>query len=103
MITYTLLASVVAMAVFVFELTVLKTGLLALKRFWIAYAIVVFFQIVTNGYLTALEIVTYNPEVITGTRINYAPIEDLFFGFALVSLSMFIWQKLGSSKAKTRA
>jgi len=102
-ITYTLLASVVLMVVFVFELVVLKTGLIGLTRFWISYAIVAFFQIITNGYLTALEIVTYNPEVITGTRINYAPIEDLFFGFALVSLSMFIWQKLGSSKGKAGA
>lgn len=98
MITYTLLAAIVLILVFVFELLVLKTGLVALTSFWIAYGIVAFFQILTNGYLTGLNIVTYNPEVITGTRINYAPIEDLFFGFALVSLSLFIWTKLGPSK-----
>lgn len=101
MISYTLLAGVVLIAVFVFAIAVLKTQLLSTTRFWIAYAIVVFFQLVTNGYLTGQEIVTYNPEVITGTRIAYAPIEDLFFGFALVTLTMFIWEKLGPSPEKS--
>jgi lycopene cyclase domain-containing protein len=98
MITYSLIAGIVLIAVFAFELVVLRSGLIGLTRFWIAYGIVAFFQLITNGYLTGLEIVTYNPELIAGTRIAYAPIEDLFFGFALVSLTMFIWTKLGSKK-----
>lgn len=98
MITYTLLASVVLMAVFIFGIAVLKTQLFSSSKFWIAYGIVVFFQLVSNGYLTSQEIVTYNPDVITGTRIAYAPIEDLFFGFALVTLTMFIWERIGPSK-----
>jgi lycopene cyclase domain-containing protein len=98
MITYTLLAGVAVMAVFVFGLTALKSQLLSSSKFWIAYAIVVFFQLVSNGYLTGQEIVTYNSDVITGTRIAYAPIEDLFFGFALVTLTMFVWERIGESK-----
>jgi lycopene cyclase domain-containing protein len=98
MITYTLLAGVAVMAVFVFGLIALKSPLLSSSKFWIAYAIVVFFQLVSNGYLTGQEIVTYNSDVITGTRIAYAPIEDLFFGFALVTLTMFIWERIGASK-----
>lgn len=98
MISYTLLAGVVLMAVFAFAIAVLKTQLLSTARFWIAYAIVVFFQLVSNGYLTGQEIVTYNPEDISGARIAFAPIEDLFFGFALVTLTMFIWERLGPSK-----
>jgi lycopene cyclase domain-containing protein len=39
--------------------------------------------------------VFYNPEVISGVRIAYAPIEDLFFGFALVTMTMFVWEKIG--------
>ena len=100
MITYTLLAGVALMAVFIFGVAVLKTQLFSSSKFWLAYAIVVFFQLLSNGYLTSQEIVTYNPDVITGTRIAYAPIEDLFFGFALVTLTMFIWEKLGPSRPK---
>lgn len=98
MITYTLLAGVAVMAVFVFGLVALKSQLFSSSKFWIAYAIVVFFQLLSNGYLTSQGIVLYNPDVITGTRIAYAPIEDLFFGFALVTLTMFIWERIGESK-----
>ncbi len=100
MITYTLLAAAALILVFVIGVVILKSELFSKGRFWIAYAIVVFFQLITNGYLTSQEIVTYNPEVITGTRIAYAPIEDLFFGFALVTLAMFIWEKLGESSTE---
>lgn len=102
MITYTLLAAVVLMAVFVFGVVVLKSELFSTTRFWIAYAIVAFFQLVTNGYLTGQEIVLYNPEAITGARIAYAPIEDLFFGFSLVTLTMFVWEKIGPSSKTSK-
>ena len=102
MISYTLLAGVALIAIFAFAVTVLKTQLLSTSRFWIAYGIVVFFQLVTNGYLTGQEIVTYNPELITGTRIAFAPIEDLFFGFSLVTLTMFIWEKIGPRSPKAK-
>jgi len=60
------------------------------------------FQLLTNGYLTSQKIVTYNPEASTGTRIAYAPIEDLFFGFALVTLTMLIWEWVGPSSKKAK-
>jgi len=94
MITYTLLAGIMIMVVFLVELLFIKSGLLSLGIFWIALAIVTVFQLISNGYLTGEKIVNYNPELISGARIAYAPLEDLFFGFALVSLTMFIWAKL---------
>jgi len=97
MITYTLLAGVMIIAVFVFEFLFLKSGLLSLRVFWIAMAIVTFFQLVSNGFLTSQKIVIYNPELITGLRIAFAPLEDLFFAFALVSLTMFVWDRLKPS------
>ncbi len=97
MITYTLIAAVMLVAVVVFGISVLKSELFSTSRFWIAYGIVVFFQLVTNGYLTGQHIVLYNPEAITGARIAFAPIEDLFFGFSLVTLAMFVWEKIGPS------
>lgn len=103
MITYTLIAGVVLIAVFAFSIIVLKTQLLSTGKFWIAYGIVVMFQLITNGYLTGQEIVMYNPEAISGTRIADAPIEDLFFGFSLVTLTMFVWEKLGKTKQSASA
>jgi len=88
--------------VFVFGIAVMKSGLISRPQFWISWAIISFFQLLTNGYLTSQEIVTYNSEAITGTRIVYAPIEDLFFGFALVTLTMLIWEWVGPSNKKAK-
>ena len=54
------------------------------STFWIAYAIIVFFQLITNGILTGIPIVRYDAAQIIGWRVVYAPVEDLLFGFALV-------------------
>ena len=65
-----------------------------------AYAIVVAFQLLTNGWLTGRLIVTYDPDAIIGSgtvpflgdgRIAYAPVEDLGFGFALVLATCALW------------
>ena len=100
--TYTQLALLGVGLTVVLDLFVLRTRLLTRKVFWTAYAIVVFFQLVTNGVLTGYEIVRYNGEVILGDqtptafgagRIAYAPVEDLLFGFALVvqALAWWVW------------
>jgi lycopene cyclase domain-containing protein len=75
------------------DLEILRTDLLRRKAFWTAYAIIVFFQLVTNGLLTGLRIVRYNPDRVIGWRIVYAPAEDLLFGFAMVlaTLSLWVW------------
>lgn len=92
----------VLILVFVFGVVILKSQLFSSRKFWIAYVIVVFFQLLTNGYLTGQSIVTYNPNAISGARIAYAPVEDLFFGFSLVTLTMFIWEWLGPSKRRRK-
>ncbi|MGE0819908.1 MAG: lycopene cyclase domain-containing protein [Candidatus Nanopelagicales bacterium] len=107
--SYTQLALLGIVAVVVLDLWVLRTRLLRRRAFWTAYAIVVFFQLVTNGVLTGFRIVRYDGEQIIGSstpidgpppflgdgRIAYAPVEDLMFGFALVVLTMVIWVWLG--------
>jgi hypothetical protein len=84
----------------VLDLYVLRTRLLTRRVFWVSYAIVVFFQLVTNGVLTGFDIVRYADDAIIGTRtavffgdgrIAFAPVEDLLFGFALVVQSMAWW------------
>jgi lycopene cyclase domain-containing protein len=82
------------------DLWVLRTRLLTRRVFWTAYAIVVFFQLVTNGVLTGRRIVTYDGAAILGSatphllgdgRLVYAPVEDLLFGFALVVQTLAWW------------
>ena len=93
--TYTGLALLTIITVLLIEAMVLKTGLLKKIEFYLAYGIVVFFQLLTNGYLTGREIVLYDSEVILGLRVAYAPFEDLMFGFALVFFTMAVWTKIG--------
>jgi len=91
--TYTQAALLGVLGTVVLDLFVLRTRLLTRKVFWTAYAIVIFFQLVTNGILTGRGIVTYDEDAITGVRIVFAPVEDLLFGFALVvqTLSWWVW------------
>ena len=98
--TYTQLAALGVRVVVVLDLFVLRTRLLLRRAFWVAYAIVVFFQLVTNGVLTGLSIVQYAGDEIIGServvfvgdgRLAFAPVEDLMFGFALVVLTLSLW------------
>jgi lycopene cyclase domain-containing protein len=92
-VSYTQLALLAVGGTVVLDLVVLRTRLLARKAFWTAYAIVIFFQLLTNGWLTGRGIVTYDPEAILGVRLAFAPVEDLLFGFALVvqTLAWWVW------------
>lgn len=99
--TYTGLAVLTLITVLLIEFMALKTGLLRMIQFYLAYGIVVFFQLITNGFLTGREIVLYDPGVIIGIRVAFAPLEDLLFGFSLVFLTMAVWAKIGMvEKAK---
>ena len=89
--TYSAIAVVVLLAVLVVDLAVLRTRMVTRRVFWVAYAIVVVFQLLMNGVLTGLDVVTYDPAAIWGPRIGYAPVEDLLFGFALVTLTLASW------------
>jgi lycopene cyclase domain-containing protein len=103
--TYTQLAVCGVLAAVAIDLWGLRTGLLRRRAFWAAYAIIFFFQLVTNGILTGLRIVRYDGAAIVGSstpsdvpppfigdgRLVYAPFEDLLFGFALVLLAMALW------------
>jgi lycopene cyclase domain-containing protein len=90
-VTYSALAVAAAVAVLVVDLAVLRTRLVTRRVFWVAYAIVLAFQLLVNGVLTGRGVVTYDPAVIWGPRIAYAPVEDLLFGFALVTLTLASW------------
>ena len=89
--SYSAIAVTAVVAVLAVDLFVLRTRMVTRKVFWAAYAIVIVFQLLLNGVLTGRDVVTYDPRVIWGPRIAYAPVEDLLFGFALVTLTLASW------------
>lgn len=93
--TYTALAGCGVAAALVLDLGLLRTRLLMRRVFWVAYAIVLAFQLLVNGILTGRGVVRYDPDTILRIRLAYAPIEDLAFGFALVTCTLAVWVWLG--------
>lgn len=95
-------AVAVPLAVLV-DLLLLRTRLLGRRVFWVSYAIVFAFQLVTNGWLTGRGVVRYAPSAVLGPRIAYAPVEDLLFGFALVLATLSSWVWWGRRGVQRRA
>lgn len=103
--TYTQIGILLVIVVVLADLVVLRTRLVTRKGFWVAYAIVLFFQLLTNGVLTALHVFTYADAAIVGNqpadqgpppffgegRIVFQPFEDLLMGFSLCLLAMALW------------
>jgi lycopene cyclase domain-containing protein len=94
-VTYTVAASVGVLLSVAVDLFVLRTRLITRLVFWATYPIVIVFQLLSNGILTGRGIVLYNPHDILGLRIAHAPVEDLLFGFALVLLTLSLWDFWG--------
>ncbi len=98
MLEYTLAASAAVVAVVIVELTWFRTGLFRTRAYWVSMAIVFFFQVLVDGWLTKLTapIVLYNPDQFTGVRFPWdVPVEDYLFGFAMVTLVMLCWDRAG--------
>ena len=107
--TYTQIAIMGVLLAVVLDLFVFRTRLVARRAFWGSYAIIFFFQLITNGMFTGFGIVQYDGAAILGStsptsgpppmfgdgRIAFAPAEDLLFGFALVLLSLSLWVLFG--------
>lgn len=89
--SYSALAVTAVVAVLVVDLALLRTRMVTRRAFWVTYAIVLAFQLLVNGVLTGLDVVVYDPGAIWGPRIAYAPVEDLLFGFALVTVTLASW------------
>jgi lycopene cyclase domain-containing protein len=93
---YTVPAVVAALAVGALELTVLRTGLFRRPAYWLSMLIVIGFQIMVDGWLTKLSapIVVYDNRQTSYIRFPLdIPIEDFFFGFALVTAVLLLWER----------
>lgn len=107
--TYTQIALAAAIGAVIFDLFILRTRVLKLGVWWVSYAIVIGFQFITNGTLTGFAIVQYSPDAVIGKklyeqtppfigdgRLFFAPVEDVFFGFAMCLSAVVFWVYFGS-------
>lgn len=103
--TYTQLALLAVALVVAADMWLLRTRMVTRPVFWASYAIIIFFQLITNGMFTGFGIVKYQDAAIIGGtspeagpppfigdgRLAFAPVEDVLFGFALILLSISGW------------
>ena len=93
---YTALTLVAVVAVVAYELLFARTGIFRTRSYWISMAIVVFFQVLVDGWLTKLSapIVIYSPDEFLGIRWPWdVPVEDYLFGFAMVGGAIILWER----------
>lgn len=83
------------------DLFILKSQMITRGIFWITYALILPFQLLTNWWLTSKKIVMYSSDQIIGRRLAGAPIEDLLFGFSMIVLSLALWEFF-SKRAQTQ-
>ncbi len=101
---YTLLAVLAAAGVVALEVTWLRTGIFRSAQYGISMAIVAFFQVLVDGWLTKLSapIVLYAPDQHLGVRFPWnIPVEDFLFGFAMVTLAILLWLRAGRPSTPT--
>jgi lycopene cyclase domain-containing protein len=72
----------------------LKTEVLARPNTYIYLSIVFLLNLVFNGYLTARPIVLYDAQYQLNFRIYTVPVEDVFYGFALILLNTSLYEKI---------
>jgi lycopene cyclase domain-containing protein len=95
---YTVLAALAVLAVVLLETRWLHTGLLRTRAYWLSMAICYAFMLAVNGWLTKLSapIVIYDPHEISLGHFPWdIPVEDYLFGFALLTLTMLLWDVAG--------
>ncbi len=73
-----------------------RTGIFSTVQFWVAYAIILFFEVLVDGWLTKLTapIVLYAREHFSGLRFPWdIPVEDYLFGWAMCTLALLLWER----------
>ncbi|MEW6153947.1 MAG: lycopene cyclase domain-containing protein [Actinomycetota bacterium] len=93
---YTVLAVLSVAAVVAAELFWFRSGIFRRAQFWVAYGIILFFEVLVDGWLTKLSapIVVYDADQFTGWRFPWdIPVEDYLFGFSLIVLVLILWDR----------
>lgn len=99
---YPTLAVVAAVGVIALELVVLRSRLFRDPAYWISMGICYAFMIPVDGWLTkhSAPIVIYRPSDTSGIYpIWDIPLEEYVYAFALLTLVMLTWDRLGQRSA----
>ena len=102
---YTVLTVLAVAAVVLVELSWFRTGVFRSLQYWLSIGIVVFFQVLVDGWLTKLSdpIVLYTPSQHLGVRFPWdIPVEDYGFGWAMVTLTILVWLRVGDRHRSDR-
>lgn len=83
----------------------LRTGLFRRAQYWASMAIIYAFMVLVDGWLTKLSdpIVLYERSAHLGIRIPWdIPVEDYLFGFSMLTATMLLWVRSGSTETEER-
>lgn len=69
---------------------------LPLTEIAILTAVLLVMTAIFDNFIVGTGIVAYDPELISGVRIGYAPIEDFFYTLAAIVLIPSLWNWLRS-------
>lgn len=97
---YTVLTAVAIVGVVALEVLAWRTGIFRTFRYWLALLIVFGFQVPVDGWLTkqSAPIVLYDETEMLGVRFPWdIPVEDFGFGFAMVTLTLLLWERSARS------
>lgn len=61
-------------------------------EFYVFLLVILGFKLLVNGYLTAKGIVLYSGGQYLGIRLGSIPLEDFFFGFSMVAMTLIFWE-----------
>lgn len=62
------------------------------SEFYVFLLIILFFKLLVNGYLTSQRIVIYSADFFLNLRVGSIPVEDFFFGFSMVTMTIVFWE-----------
>jgi lycopene cyclase domain-containing protein len=102
---YPTLAVIAVLVTIALELFVFRSGLFRQPAFWIAMLIVFGFMIPVDGWLTKLSapIVIYRASDTSGVRpIWDIPLEEFAYAFALLTLVILVWDRVGANDPTDR-
>jgi lycopene cyclase domain-containing protein len=71
---------------------VMRAGIFRQGVYYIYLLVIFLFKLLVNGFLTGRPIVLYNSRFFLGLRIGSIPLEDFFFGFSMVTLTIIFWE-----------
>ncbi len=100
---YTVSVTAASAVTVVLDLWILRTRVLVDRRMPIVGALILFFMLLVDGWLTARPIVVYDDTYRAFPRLGSIPLEDFLYGFALVVLSLICWERAKNARAATAA